>query len=259
MRPLSTSLVFTSFLIATISVNSYANGLQDLQQALAKLNQSADFTATVNTSLKNEKKDGDANAIKEGNIHFIVEQDQSGLKIQYPNDLLQSVGKENLLKKQNPATPTPTTDTLNRFNYSEISILFNPVRDIEADLRKAKFVKEEAVSLQGNPARLLHLYIPLEGLEEEERKHLKKYRTDLKIWINDQGIPLASQSIGKGSGRFALVIGFEFNFDVEKTYITYNNRLLVARLTSQSGNKGGGTDEKETINANLELRNLTRL
>lgn len=253
--PLSRLLFSSSLLIVIFSAKTYASGLEDLQQALIKFNQSANFEAVAVTSVRSDKKEGDGTITKEGQIRFSVKQSQTGLKIQYPNELLTSIDQESLLKKQKPAEPTPITDTMNRFNYSEISILFNPVRDIETDLRKAKFVKEEAVNFQGNPARLLHLHIPLESLDEQERKNLKKYGTDIQIWINDQGVPLASRAIGKGSGRFALVIGFEFFFDVEKTYMTSNNRLLVSRLQSRSGSKGGGADENEAINATFELKN----
>ena len=111
------------------------------------------------------------------------------------------------------------------------------------------------VTFQGNPARLLHLQIPIEALSEEERKNLKKYQAGLQIWINEKGIPLASRSIGKGAGRFALVISFEFQFDVDKTYVINGDRLLVTTLTSSTGSKGAGMNENETISATLKLVN----
>lgn len=247
---------FTGLLVTAIfSTSSHADGLNDLHKALNNLKQTSPFNAQVNASLKRGNADETDKTNNEGHTQFTLEQNQSGLQISYPNELLASIDKETEHKKQNPQTPTPTTDAMNRFKYAEFSILFNPVRDIEEDLRKATLVKEETVAYQGQAARLLHLQIPLEKLSEDERKNLKKYQTDLKIWINEQGIPLASHSTGKGSGRFALVISFEFYFDVEKSYITNGDRLLVSKLTSTSNSNGAGMNEHETINANLKLVN----
>lgn len=259
MRAHSPSRTFSliGLLITIISSPvTHADGLSDLQQALKNLKQTSPFSAEVNASLKSsDGEESKKETRKEGHTQFTLEQNQSGLQIRYPTELLSIIDKESELKKQNPQALTPTTDAMNRFKYAEFSILFNPVRDIEDDLRKATLVKEETLTYQGQAARLLHLQIPLEKLSEDEQKNLKKYQTDLKIWINDKGVPLASQSTGKGSGRFALVIGFEFNFDVEKSYITNGDRLLVSKLTSTSNSKGAGMNQNETIAANLQLIN----
>ncbi len=258
MRTQSTSKTFSliSLLITTIfSQFTYADGLSDLHKALSTLKQTSPFNAQVNARLTRSNTEEKNKTDIEGHTQFTLAQSQSGLQISYPTELLGAIDKETALKKQNPQALTPTTDTMNRFKYAEFSILFNPVRDIEDDLRKATLVKEESVDFQGQAARLLHLQIPLEKLSEEEQKNLKKYQADLKIWINDQGIPIASRSTGKGSGRFALVIGFEFHFDVEKSYITNGDRLLVSALTSTSSSSGAGMNENETIKTTLNLVN----
>ena len=249
-------LLSLSLLFITLSTSlTYADGLSDLQSALKSFKQSSAFKAQVNASLKSGNADDKENPVKEGHTQFTLEKSQTGLQISYPNEILEAVAEETELRKQNPQAPTPATDAINRFKYSEFSILFDPVRDLEDDLRKAKLVKEEQVTFQNQPARLLHMQIPLEKLSEGERKDLKKYNADIQIWINEQGIPPASRSIGKGSGRFALVIGFEFHFEVDKTYLVNGDRLLVTRLTSTSGSSGGGMNNNETINASLALLN----
>ena len=247
--------IFSLIYGAVFSAGSYADGLSDLHNALDSLKQTSPFAAKVNASLTRATPDKAAHASIEGHTQFTLKQNLSGLEISYPSELLSAIDKEASVKKQNPQAPTPTTDAMNRFKYAEFSILFNPVRDIQEDLRKATLVKEEPVDFQGQAARLLHLQIPLEKLSEEEQKNLKKYQTDLKIWINEKGIPLASRSTGNGSGRFAVVIGFEFHFDVEKSYITYGDRLLVNTLTSTVKSSGAGMNDNETIKANLALAN----
>lgn len=242
---------FLNILLALLSPMSHADGLTDLQNALKTLKQTAPFKAQVNATLINSKND--KNPPKQGHTQFRLEKNESSLAIHYPTELLATIDQEAELKRQNLQATTPTTDAVNRFKYSELSMLFNPMKDIQDDLRKATLVKEEAVTFQNSPARLLHLQIPLEKLSEQEKEHLKKYTADVKIWINEKGVPLASQSKGTGSGRFALVIGFEFHFEVKKTYILHGDRLLVTRLSSTSSNSGAGMNESETINADLDL------
>lgn len=245
--------IFSFSIILFFSQCSLADGLSDLQKTLDSFTQSAEFTGQVNASIKNHSKEDDEITTKTGATEFSVEQNQTGLEIRYPMVILDAIDKEIEAKKQNPKAQTPRTEAMNRFNYQEMVILLNPVQDIEADLRKAKLVKEENLLYQGKPARLLHLRIDLEKLSEEERKNLKKFKTDFKIWIDEQGRPLASHSKGKGSGRFALVIGFEFHFEVEKTYTVHNSRLLVTELKSHSGSSGAGMNRNETIEASLSV------
>jgi hypothetical protein len=245
--------IFFLFTILFFSHSSFADGLSELKQALKGFTQSAEFTGHINASIKNHSKEDDEITIKTGATEFAVEQNQVGLEIRYPMVILDAIDKEIDAKKQNPKAQTPRTEAMNRFNYQEMVILLNPVLDMEEGLRKAKLIKEENLLYQGKSARLLHLQIDLEKLSEEERKNLKKFKTDFKIWIDEKGVPLASHSKGKGSGRFALVIGFEFHFDVEKTYTVHNNRLLVTQLKSSSGNSGGGMSGEEVITASLKL------
>jgi hypothetical protein len=247
------TLLVISFGLIIFSRTSLAEGLSDLKQTLNGFTQSAEFTGQMNASIKNHSKEDDEITIKTGATEFAVEQNQRGLEIRYPMVILDAIDKEIEAKKQNPKAQTPRTEAMNRFNYQEMVILLNPVLDMEEDLRKAKLIKEENLLYQGKPARLLHLQIDLEKLSEEERKNLKKFKTDFKIWVDEKGVPLASHSKGKGSGRFALVIGFEFHFEVEKTYTVHNNRLLVTELKSHSGSSGAGMNRNETIEAKLVL------
>lgn len=249
-RKLSIFLLFT---ILSFSHNTFADGLSDLKQALNSFTQSAAFTAQITASIKNHNEEDDEITTKTGATEFSVEQNQTGLEIRYPMAILDAIDKEIDAKKHDPKTHTPRTEAMNRFNYQQMVILLNPVQEMENDLQKSTLVKEENILYQGKSARLLHLRIDLEKLSQEERKNLKKFKTDLKIWIDEKGVPLASHSKGKGSGRFALVIGFEFHFEVDKTYTVHNNRLLVTQLKSSSSNSGGGMNGEEVITASLKL------
>lgn len=255
-RPYSFIALATLFALPICSAPfTYANGLDDVKQALARNQQSAPFSAKVNATIKNLNKEDDQQKASEGSAYYFIDQGPSGLAIRYAPELLASIYKETQAKKQNVQAPTPTIQAMNRFNYTEFNILLNPAKDIEDDLHKANFIKEETTTYGGKAARLLHFKIPLEKLSEEERKNLKKYETDYQLWIDEQGTPLASHAKGKGSGRVALVIGFEFHFDVRKTYIKSGERLLVSELESTSGSSGAGMNNNEDIKATLALLN----
>lgn len=230
-----------------------ADGLSDLQTGLGSLKQSATFSGILSAEVKNSREENDHQVVKQGNMKVKAVQTMEGLSLHYSTQTLAAIEEESNLKRKNAEAATPTIEAMNRFNFQEMALLLNPLLDLQTDLKKAKFIKEELSVYQGKPARLLNFQIPLESLSQEERKNLKKFKTDFKIWIDEKGIPLASHSTGKGSGRFALVIGFEFHFDVQKTYSLHNNRLLVTHLKSSSGNSGGGMKGEEIITASLKL------
>jgi hypothetical protein len=230
-----------------------ADGLDDLQTGLDSLKQSAAFSGILSADVKNIREEDDQQVIKQGTMQVKVAQTMEGLSLLYSTKTLAAIEEESNVKRKNSAAATPTIEAMNRFNFQEMALVLNPLLDLQTDLNKAKFIKEEESVYQGKPARLLSFRIPFESLSQEERKNLKKFKTDFKIWIDEKGMPLASHSTGKGSGRFALVIGFEFHFDVQKTYSLHNNRLLVTHLKSSSGNSGGGMKGEEIITASLKL------
>lgn len=249
----------TRILLATILLSlsciTRADGLSDLKNALSRFDDQTPFNAQIHADINTTNAEGNDKVHKEGAIDFQIQQNQNGLRILYGNSLLQQIDNETREKKKNPTAKTPATEAINRFNYSKLSALLYPVRDLEQDLNKAIFNSEEPTTFQGKPARLLHLTIPLKNLTAEESKNLKHFKTDLKIWIDENGIPLASHSKGKASGRAMLVIGFEFHFDVHKTYGTIGTRLLTTKLDDSSGGSGAGFSGDETVNATLNVLN----
>jgi hypothetical protein len=240
-------------ILLPISCITWADGLSDLKDALSRFNDQTPFNAQIHADINSTNAEGSDKINKQGSIDFQTQQNQNGLQILYGNSLLQQIDNEAREKKKNPTAKTPATEAINRFNYSKLSALLYPVRDLEQDLSKAVFVSEEATTFQGKPARLLHLTIPLKNLTAEESKNLKHFKTDLKIWIDENGIPLASHSKGKASGRAMLVIGFEFHFDVHKTYGTTGNRLLTTQLDDSNGGSGAGLSGDESVKATLTL------
>jgi hypothetical protein len=255
LKKITGILCFITPALLSLPVN--ADGLTDLKRALAQLKEPTPFKAQVIAEVKNTNIEDNEQINKEGNTRFHIEQTDAGLEIHYDNTLLQQIDAETQAKQKNPAAKTPATEAMNQFNYSELSTLLYPLRDIERDLEKAIFKYEEQTTFEGKPARLIHLSIPLKNLSKEESKNLKKYKTTVDIWVDENGTPLASHSKGTGSGRVALVIGFEFHFDVRKTYAKIGNRLITTHLALTSGSSGAGMSGKEAINATLTLLDNT--
>lgn len=252
LSPKLIRILLVTLLLPTSCI-TWADGLSDLKNALSHFNDQTPFKAQISADIKSTNAEGSDKIHKEGSISLQLQQDQDGLQILYGNNLLQQLDNETREKKKNPTAKTPATEAANRFNYSKLSALLYPVRDLEQDLGKAVFKREEPVTYQGKSARLLHLTIPLKNLTAEESKNLKHFKADLKIWIDENGVPLASHAKGKASGRAMLVIGFEFHFDVHKTYGTIGSRLLTTQLDDSNGGSGAGFSGDETVKATLAL------
>lgn len=245
-----TRILLVTILLSLSSI-TWADGLSDLKNALSRFDDQTPFKAQIHAVINSTNTEGNDKIHKEGSIEFQIQQDANGLQILYGNNLLQQIDNETREKKTNPTAKTPTTEAINRFNYTKLSALLHPVHNLEQDLNKAVFKSEESTTFQGKAARLLHFTIPLKNLTAEESKNLKHFKTDLKIWIDENGSPLASHSKGKASGRAMLVIGFEFHFDVHKTYGTIGNRLLTTQLDDSNGGSGAGFSGDETVKATL--------
>ena len=57
------------------------------------------------------------------------------------------------------------------------------------------------MSEMGSKCGDLKFSMPHDKIDKKYRKYIKKYKNHLLIWIDENGVPLASQMTEKGSGR----------------------------------------------------------
>ncbi|HEY0891648.1 MAG TPA: hypothetical protein VGE32_01250, partial [Cellvibrio sp.] len=82
-----------------------------------------------------------------------------------------------------------------------------------------------------------------------------KYKNHLQIWIDDKGVPLASQLTEKGSGRIFIVIGFTFKNEIHTEYRQLNGRLIAVKREVKDESSGATMQSQRHFIATVESVN----
>lgn len=102
--------------------------------------------------------------------------------------------------------------------------LVNPAGMMEAFLSEATLLRDESVTWKGKPARLLVVRPALPGGKEPAEGEPMPFATDAKVWLDENGVPLAMER------GFELRLGSALSV-TESQYYTFQQvggRLLVA-------------------------------
>lgn len=215
-----------------------ADGLGDFRSALKHL-QSTDPIA-VNAQFRLFGRSGDHEELieREGVINLRLEDGAGGLQAIYSPELIAQLHAEELAKIEDENVKNSALNAVGQFEYWEWRELLYPAAQMELVLGRYQFVSEKVDMYQGRPARLLTFRMPKEKIDKSFRKYVKKYKNRLQVWIDDKGIPLASQLTEKGSGRVFIVIGFTFKNEVHTEYRQQGARLIAIKREVKDESSG---------------------
>lgn len=214
-----------------------ADGLADLKAALAQLQGSSAVRGTLQLRGESRVNEGKDDArIETSQAQIGVEDGPQGLRLLYPQAQLARARQEQEAFAKDPKASKPTAEGLEGLTLREAQALLRPVERLQQRLATAQFKSEKADSWQGQPARLLSFTLPM----TQPNKHVKEHSHELLLWINADGVPLASRSTQKNSGRAYLVISFEIWGEEELQYAVLGERLVALRSSSKNGGSGGG-------------------
>ena len=227
---LSTSIFFCSFL--------NANGLDDLQQALTKLQQSSDISGTLSFEVeetRGKSKDEDFK-FTQGSIDAHIGYDQNGLTINYPKWVMQQVESEIRLSADNEDADIPILKAINALRVREVNAALSQAVLLEQTISNAKFISEENIEFQGQAARELLLELPIDSIVREKRirEYVDNFDSEFKVIINSQGIPLASTLTYSGKGRAYIVLYVEASGERSESYQVVDGRLISVDYFQQS-------------------------
>lgn len=218
-----------------------ADGLADLNAALTRLTAvTAPLRATLmlrGESRSNEGKD-DAR-IEPSQAQIGVEDGPQGLRLLYPQSLLAKAHLEELAEQKgakDSKASSPTADGLKAISLNDVRAMLRPVERLQRHLGIAQFKGEKTEPWQGQPARLLSFSLP----QTQPNKYVKDFSHELQVWINGDGVPLASKTVQKSSGRAYVVVSFEFWAEEEALYGLNGERLVALKRSSRQGGSGGG-------------------
>ncbi len=233
-------------LLALLAGPAFAhNGLADLQQALARFKNQTPLKAQL--SYQSEAQGGDDAG--SAAVQLPLEDGPSGLRLSYPQPLLAKAEQEDAARDKDPQAATPTARALRELGLPELRDLARAADSLQRRLARARFKSEHMEPWQGQPARRLRFELE----NTRPNKYVKSYTGLFDIWIDAQGVPLASRAQHKVSGRAYVVISFDMSNEDEIHYQVLGDRLLATRKSSKGSGSGGGEKGQQQRLFTLQL------
>lgn len=230
-------VTFLSCLIL-VSPLAAADGLADFRNALTRLQPAGPIAVNAQFKLFGRSGDHDELIEREGLINLRLEDGAEGLRAVYPPELIAQLHAEELAKIEDENVKNSALNAVGQFEYWEWRELLYPAAQMELVLGRYSFVGEKMDTFNGEPARQLSFSMPKEKIDKSFRKYVKKYNNRLQVWIDDKGVPLASQLTEKGSGRVFIVIGFTFKNEVHTEYRQQGGRLIAVKREVKDESSG---------------------
>lgn len=232
------SPIFVMFCAVSLSATVMADGLTDFRSALTQLKSTDSIAVNAQFKLFGRSGEHDELIEREGVINMRLEDGANGLRAVYSPALIGQLHAEELAKIEDENVKNSALNAVGQFQYWEWRELLYPAAQMELMLGRCHFVSEKMDVLNGRPARLLTFSMPKEKIDKSFRQYVKKYKNHLQIWIDDKGVPLASQLTEKGSGRVFIVIGFTFKNEVHTEYRQLNGRLIAIKREVKDESSG---------------------
>jgi hypothetical protein len=221
-----------------IASSATAEGLEDLRNALTQLQSTKPIAVDAQFKLFGRSGDHDELIEREGLIQLRLEDGAEGLRAVYPPELIAQLHAEELAKIEDENVKNSALNAVGQFEYWEWRELLYPAAQMELVLGRYNFVSEKMDAFNGQPVRLLTFSMPKEKIDKSFRKYVKKYKSRLQVWIDDKGVPLASQLTEKGSGRIFIVIGFTFKNEIHTEYKQQGARLIAVKREVKDESSG---------------------
>jgi hypothetical protein len=224
----------------------YADGLSDVRATLQKLQSDQPLRARV--EIKGRHSGGESAKQKQSEeINTVmVEDGPDGLKLSWSPEQIRQSRKAAWEEISNPDTPRSDLARLKALEGGQALNLLDAADALRRVLEKAVLREDKRENYQGKPARLLVFRIDL-GLDEEERKALKSSEAVLKLWLDNDGVPLAMErDIQAKFSKF--LIGYRIHEHDTRDYQRVGGRLVIIHATRDASGSGlGHSEEDHTI------------
>jgi len=215
-----------------------ADGLADFRSALKQLQSTDPIALDVQFKLFGRSGEHDELIEREGLINHRLEDGAGGLRATYSPELIALLHEEEQAKIIDENVKNSALNAVGEFNFWEWREVLYPAAQMELVLERYNFVGETMDVFGERPTRLLTFSLPQEKIDKEFRKYVKKYHNHLQVWIDDKGVPLASQLTEEGSGRIFIVIGFTVKNAIRTEYQQQGQRLVAVLRELKSESSG---------------------
>ena len=217
-----------------------ADTFTDLKAQLGRLNGGDALKATFEVQYWQQVLEDKKPIVTQGKATAQVEDGPQGVRIGWSRGLLQQAQAESRAQSLDPDKPVPTRsamDSLGAVGMSEYLSYAGPLlRELER--AQAKVQEERQETWNGRPARLLVLKVE-PRIPSTQRKYIKDLKVEARLWVGQDGLPLAyASSVAFKGSRF--FVSFEGSSAEEIHFSRAGARLLAVRVTSENQNSGLG-------------------
>ncbi|SEL52950.1 hypothetical protein SAMN05216262_11313 [Colwellia chukchiensis] len=229
-------MIMLSLLSLTWTINAHADGLADLQQALAKLNGSAPVTAMLDVSFSETRGDGKDKKVKTGAITSHLFENNMGLNISYSKNVLQQIAQENQTKISNKNADTPALNGAEILSASSLIPILSSAQSILDIISQGDFIGENYIDYQDKPTRVLNFELPLESFIEDKkiRGYVRKFNGSYQVLINEDGVPIETRMRYNGKGSAYIFFSLSAESEITSQYTVTGGRLVRINKTVAS-------------------------
>lgn len=212
-------------------------GLQRLQhlQGLSPVQASLSQTCWQETTAPFRKP-----LLRQGAVRLQLQEDGSGLHLDLPSPTSDSSSPERSLLEPAAAILIPDGIDLSALDAATLRSLLNQADLLSQTLAGSRFQEERRETYQGQPARVL-VFSFQPRIRPEHQGRVSQWSSTLKVWIGEDGLPLATESTMAYEGRHSRLYGpFHARSLVKTTYAVLGQRLVVTSRNAEDLVYDGG-------------------
>ncbi len=215
-----------------------ADGLTDLRGTLAKLQGTEAIHAKADIHHWSKNGEGKKAHIKQSHCTIQLEDGPGGLRLGWTPQQIAGARKESQAKAENPEAETPNLDALSALGGLNATGYLCHADYLLQQMNGATVLEDRADTYQGRPSRVLVLKLN-PAMNAEEKSMVKNREEKLKVWLDDRGLPLATEhTMALKASKF--LISFTVNNREERKLAVLGNRLVVQSETHEDSGSGMG-------------------
>ena len=242
-------------LSAVLALNCAAetDGLRELEVALSYLDARSGVSATLSVDVVRHQGEDEEKTTRRGAAEVLLQDSDEGLFLHYSPVTLALMDEERWRRERDTEAETPTLNAIDELSPGAAHRALSAAPGLLRQIHSGEYQGETTGTFDGQAARRLHFTFGLERLSEREKKYVKKYTSDLYVWLNQDALPIASELRSRFSGSAFIIIRFASSTDEVYRYQVVGDRLLVSHSLQTSEISGAGERAAHSIEHRLTL------
>jgi hypothetical protein len=220
-----------------------ANPVEELRNRLAGFSSSEQIAMRADVRSNGRSGEGKEQKPRQTQAVVLIEDGPLGLKLGWTSKQVQAAREEGRLRAVNAEAETPNLDALTAIDARQAAQLLDYASALHQQLTGAELLEDKQDTWQGRPARLLRIK-PALALGKDEKKAIKSIESEMRVWLDADGVPLAVERKYRLKGS-RFLISFEAGESSSVTLGRVKSRLVATSSSRESEGSGMGYSSQE--------------